>query len=287
LKAKELLAKADEEHFAIGAFNAANIETIKAVTNAAAELKAPIIIEASDGEINHVGIQQMVALVRTYEQQLGIPIILNLDHGKDVEMCTKAINAGFDYVHLDCGKLSFEEAVTNTKKVVALAHKKGVIVEGEIDHIEGSSADHTNERTEDVSNPKLYTDPLKAKEFVEKTGIDVFASFVGNMHGIYATAKRLNLEILKKIKELLPNTYLSLHGGSGIVEEDIKGAIKLGIVKVNVNSELRIAFKMTLQTALNSSNEIAAYKFMEQPIKEVQKVVETKIKMFGSAGKIL
>jgi ketose-bisphosphate aldolase len=285
MKAKDLIIKAATGQYAIGAFNAANLETLKAVTNAAAKLKAPVLIEASDGEINYVGIKQMVALVRKFEEQIQVPIILNLDHGKDVDMCKKAVDAGFDYVHLDCGKLEYEEAVKNTSIVVEYAHQKGVMVEGEIDHIEGSSADHTNQRTEDLTDPKLFTNPQRAKDFVERTGIDVFASFVGNMHGIYATNKRLNLDILQQIKKNLPNTYLSLHGGSGILEDDVKAAIKLGIVKVNVNSEMRIAFKMTLQEVLNNSNEIAVYKFMAKPIEEVQKVVERKITMFGSVNK--
>ena len=196
----------------------------------------------------------------------------------------EAIDAGFDYVHFDGGKIPFEDALKIGKELADYAHSKGVFIEGEIDQIEGSSADHTDIKPDVDSN--LYTDPKKAREFVEKTGIDVFASFVGNLHGIYAENKHLNLTLLKQIQDEMPNTYLSLHGGSGIVEEDIKEAIKIGIVKINVNSELRIAFKMVLQEVLNNSNEIAAYKFMQKPMEEMQKVVEGKIKMFGSDGKI-
>jgi fructose-bisphosphate aldolase class II len=286
MKAREYLTKAQKNHFAIGAFNAANIETLKAVTQAAAKLRAPVIIESSPGEIAYIGMQQMVRLVRTYEEQLQIPLILNLDHGTDVSIIKKAVDAGFDYVHFDGGKLSFDEAVRGAADVTEYAHHKGVIVEGEIDHIEGSSADHTSQKPTQMYDPKLFTDPKKAKEFVEKTGVDTFASFVGNLHGIYAENKHLNLAILREIHESLPNTYLSLHGGSGIFEDDVKAAIQLGIVKVNVNSELRIAFKLTLQEVLNSTNEIAIYKIMEKPIAEAQKVVEHKIGLFGSSGQV-
>lgn len=121
---------------------------------------------------------------------------------------------------------------------------------------------------------------------MDETEVDTFASFVGNLHGIYSENKHLNLKLLQEIHSLIPNTYLSLHGGSGIIEKDIKEAINCGVVKVNVNSEMRIAFKLTLQEELNTSNEIASYKYMQKPIEEVKKVVESKIKLFGGSGKI-
>jgi len=284
MKAAQYLQKAKNEGFGIGAFNAANVETMKSVVLAAAKLRSPVIIEFSPGEIEHIGVYQAVALRNSFEKQYSIPIILNLDHGTDPQKIIDAIDAGFDYVHFDAGKIPFEEGLKTGKIIADYAHNKGVIVEVELDHIEGSSADHTDSNP-DV-NPNLYTKPEMAKEFIEKTGVDVFASFVGNLHGIYAEPKNLNLDLLKKIQEELPDTYLSLHGGSGIVEEDIKKAIKIGIVKINVNSELRIAFKMVLQEELNNSNEIAAYKYMKRPIEEMQKVVEYKIRIFGSADKI-
>jgi len=284
MKAKKYFEKAKNESFGIGAFNAANLESMKAVVAAAFKFQSPVIIEFSPGEVDHMGVGQAVALGKAFEKQYSVPIILNLDHGTNPEKIIQAIDAGFDYVHYDGGKVPFEEALKTGKMLADYAHGKGVLIEGEIDHIEGSSADHTDSKP-DVDS-KLYTDPNQAKEFIEKTGFDVFASFVGNLHGIYAESKNLNLELLKNIQETLPNTYLSLHGGSGIVEEDIKKAIEIGIVKINVNSELRIAFKMVLQNVLNNSNEIAAYKFMQKPIEEMQKVVEQKIKMFGSANKI-
>lgn len=285
-KAQQLFNKAAQEKYAIGAFNAASLETLKAITNAAKKLSSPLLIESSPGEAKYVGIKQLVRLARTFEEELQIPIILNLDHGTDIDVLKEGIDEGFNYVHFDGGKLSFEENVRIAREVVEYAHKKGVMVEGEMDHIEGSSADHTKEDTSLYARSELYTDPKKAKEFVEKTGIDVFASFVGNLHGIYANQMHLDLERLREIKSLLPNTYLSLHGGSGIFDDDVKQAIQLGIAKVNVNSELRVAFKMTLQEVLNASNEIAVYKIMEKPIAAVQKVVEQKIKLFGCSGKL-
>ena len=282
MKPQELFKKAREKGVAIGAFNVGNLETFKAITQAAKNLKSPVLIEASPGEASFMGFKQLVYLARAYEDQIQLPVILNLDHGESVESILEAIKAGFDFVHYDGSKFSYEENLENAAIVVEEAHKKEIMVEGEIDHIEGSSADHTKENTKMYSKPELFTDPRKAKEFAEKTGIDVFASFIGNLHGIYADVIHLNLDKLKEITAALPNTYLSLHGGSGVYDDDVRNAIKMGIVKVNVNSELRVAFKMTLQEEIGKTTEIAPYKYMKRPIEEVQKVVETKMKLFGS-----
>lgn len=285
MKALEILQKAKEGAYAIGAFNVSSIETLKAVTQAAQKLKSPIIIEASDGEVNYIGIKELVALVNLSRQETGLPIILNLDHGKDFETCKKAIEAGFDYVHIDTSKLPLEENVAIAKEVVKLAHAHGVLVEGEMDHIEGSSEDHTKEDPTKYQKAGMYTDPQKARDFVERTNIDVFASFIGNLHGLYTNEIRLNLELLDKIQKALPNAFLSLHGGSGINDDDVRQAVKSNIVKVNVNSELRIAYKLSLQESLNSSNEVAIYKFTPPAIKAVQDVVERKIHLFGSVNR--
>lgn len=287
MKARQIFEKAKQNHYAIGAFNVANIETLKAITGAAKKLNSPVLIEASDGEINYIGIKQLVALVRAYEEELNIPLILNLDHGKNFEMCKAAVDAGFDYVHIDASKLPYDENVEITKKVVEYAHAHDVMVEGEMDHIQGSSADHTKENPEDFAKPEFMTNPEKALKFVEDTGIDVLASFIGNLHGVYATEMHLNHEILKQLGEVLPNTYFSLHGGSGIYNDDVKKAVQMGIVKVNVNSEMRMAFKKALQDELNKTDEIAIYKIAQPAIDAVQQVVEDKIMVFGSENKAL
>ena len=287
MNAKELILKAKKEGYAIGAFNVANIETLKAVTQAAKKLNSPVILEASDGEVNYIGLKQLVAMKKIYQDETGVPIILNLDHGKDFEACKLAIESGFDYIHFDGSKFPFDQNIEITKEVVKLAHAKGLPVEGEFTHIEGSSADHTKEDAAQFNKAEYYTNPEKAKEFVTKTGVDVLASFIGNSHGIYATEKRLDLTVFKKIIEALPATLFSLHGGSGVHDDDVRAAIKMGIVKVNINSEMRIAFKMTLQESLNASTEIAIYKLTPPAIQAVQDVVERKIMLFGSNEKCM
>lgn len=282
----ELLKKAKNERFAIGAFNVCNIETLKAITNAAEKSNSPIILEASDGEINHIGIKELVSLVKIYRERANFPIILNLDHGKDFETCKTAIETGFDYIHFDGSVLPLEENILITKEVVALAHKYNIPVEGEMDHIQGSSEDHTKENPAKYQTKGKYTDPEAAYGFVKRTDIDVFAAFIGNLHGTFATSEGLDFNIFKKLTNILPNTYFSLHGGSGISADQIKKAIEMGIIKVNVNTDMRIVFKNVLQKTLNESNEIAFYKLSQPAISAVQEVVEEKIRIFGSGHEV-
>lgn len=290
-KAKYWFDKATKEKFAIGAFNAGSLETLKAVVGAAKKLAAPVMIEASHGEITYFGIKELVGVVRTLEQSNGVTILLNLDHAPSFEDCQKAIESGFDYVHFDGAELPVEENVKICKEVVALAHARNILVEGEMDHIEGSSADHRNDVSgyrDQMSDFSKYSDPEKAREFVLQTEVDTFASFVGNVHGLYPGPKRINLELLAKIRRMIPNTFLSLHGGSGIPMPDIQAAIQLGVVKVNINSELRVAFRDKLREVLQrkEDSEVAIYKIMPEAISTVQAIIEEKIQLFGSAGKL-
>lgn len=292
--------KAQEEKFAIGAFNAASIETLKAIVGAAKNLKSPVMIEASQGEVNYFGARELVGVVRAMEQSYEVPILLNLDHAAGFDDCKVAVDLGFDYVHLDGSKLDLSENIRQTRQLTEYAHKKGVLVEGEIDNINvmgASSADHRHESPDAVRDEKFYTEPEKAYKFVQETGVDTFASFVGNVHGLYQGAKRIDLSRLLRIKEKLGDRFLSLHGGSGIPEQDVDEAIKTGVVKVNVNSELRVAFIDKLREVLMERNpvsaegsgtaaEIAIYKLMPEAICAMQRIVEEKIRLFGSEGKL-
>jgi ketose-bisphosphate aldolase len=284
---RDWLQRAQQENFAIGAFNVANLETLKAIVNAAQKLRSPVIIEASPGESSFMGIPQLMALIDVYRDETNLPIFLNLDHAVEVEPATDAIRAGFDLIHFDGSTLPYEENIAKTKEVVALAHAQQLLVEGEMDHIQGSSADHRSESLKDVVDSSLYTDPEKAQAFVQETHIDIFAAFFGNVHGVYQDQPQLDIERIKKISERL-TCFLSLHGGSGIPDDQVRAAIQsANIVKVNVNSEMRIAFRDTLRERLNTSDEVATYKIMPEVIEAVQQVVETKINVFGSAGTVL
>ncbi len=290
-RAKYWFDRAGKEKFAIGAFNVGSLETLKAVAGAARKLLAPVMVEASHGEAEYFGIRELVGVVRVLEQSNNVTILLNLDHAASFDDCQKAIEAGFDYVHFDGAKLPLEENIKICKEVVALAHSKDILVEGEMDLISGSSADHRNNidgYRAQMSDFSKHSDPVKAGEFVKQTGVDTFASFVGNVHGLYPGPKRIDVELLKKIKQVIPNTFLSLHGGSGIPGEDIQTAIKLGVVKININSELRVAFRDKLREVLQrkEDSEVAIYKIMPEAILAMQEIVETKIALFGSNNKL-
>lgn len=285
MTAREWLQKAKDEKFAIGAFNVGNLETFKAVVQAAANKKSPVIIESSPGETEWMEADNIVDLARNYSAEYGIPILVNLDHAESLEECMKAMDAGYNLIHFDGSKLPLEENLEIAKKVVELAHKEELVVEGEIDHITGSSEVHAGSAQDEISKGK-FTDPEKAGEFVRVSGVDIFAAFFGNVHGVFTGGgEDLDLELLEKIAGET-NCYLSLHGGSGIQDTQVQEAIKRGIVKVNVNTEMRQAFKEQLQEALDKNpEEYAMYKILPETVKEIQKIVEHKIELFGSAGK--
>ena len=283
---KEWLQKAQDEGFAIGAFNVDNLEIFKAVAAAAVAKKSPVMMEFSDGEVKFLELHNIVDLVKNAEEEHGIDILLNLDHSPEEANVEEAIEAGFELVHFDGSKKPYDENVKVCKEVVPKAHARNLTVEGEIDHIAGSSNVHKDQITlEEIKEG--FTKPEKAKQFVAETGVDIFAAFFGNVHGVYPVQPSIDIELVKKIREALPNTFLSMHGGSGISDEEVRQAIEIGkIAKINVNTEMRKAFRKGLEKALKENpDQYAVYKLMPDVINNVQKVVEHKIDVFGSGGK--
>ena len=280
--------KAQKKGFAIGAFNAANIETFKAVIQAADKLHSPVIIESSSGETAYIDGENLVDLVDNARKETGLPIFLNLDHAHDLKTIKKLIGIGYDLIHYDGSELPLKANMRHTKKVVGWARqaRRGVLVEAEIDHISGSSAPRLDKSVTLVQKQDRYTDPKVATQFVRTTGVDTLAVFIGNVHGVYKEAPMLDLALLEQIAKKT-SCFLSLHGGSGITPAMIKNAIDVGkIVKVNVNTELRMAFRETLEKTLKKSDEVAIYKLMPPVVAAVQKVVERKIKLFGSDNQV-
>ena len=283
---REWLQKAQDEGFAIGAFNVDNLEIFKAVVAGAVAKKSPVMMEFSDGEVKFLELHNIVDLVKNAEEEHGIDILLNLDHSPEEASVEEAIEAGFELVHFDGSKKPYDENVKVCKEVVPKAHAKDLTVEGEIDHIAGSSNVHKDQITlEEIKEG--FTKPEKAKQFVAETGVDIFAAFFGNVHGVYPVQPSIDIELVKKIREALPNTFLSMHGGSGISDEEVKQAIEIGkIAKINVNTEMRKAFREGLEKALKENpDQYAVYKLMPDVINNVQKVVEHKIDVFGSGDK--
>jgi ketose-bisphosphate aldolase len=284
----EIMKKAQKGKYAVGQFNASTDEQIKAIIIAARDLKSPVIIGTSESEREFMGTEQAVALVKTWQEETHLPIILNADHCRSFESAKEVIDAGYLGVHFDGSELSLEENIKITKQVVEYAKKKNpdILVEGELGYLRGISEIH-KEKTE-IKEEDL-TRPEQAKEFVEKTNIDSLAVAIGNIHGIEAGGKNppLYLGRLKEIQEAVPKTFLVLHGGSGTLVKDIKGAIKLGVVKININTELRIAYSEGLEKEIKAHpEEVRPYKILAPAVEEMKKVVEEKIKLFSSRGRI-
>jgi fructose-bisphosphate aldolase, class II len=275
--------KAQKGGWAIGQFNVSDMNALKGVVAAAVKLKSPIIVGTSEGESGFLGLKEAVSLVDFYNRKTGLPILLNLDHGRSLEYIKRAINEGYSAVHFDGSKLPLDENIKIARKVKDYAQKKGVLVEGEMDAVSGSSS--LLKKAPEAKGVKL-TDPLEAKRFAEASGIDSLAVSIGTFHGQVPGFKpKIDIRRLKDIKSRLRDTFLVMHGGSGVSEKDIRSAVSLGIVKINVNTELRVAYSQGLKKGL-SGGETTPYKYLPLAVEAVQRVVEKKIKLFGSSNKI-
>lgn len=289
---KDILKKAQLGRYAIGSFNFSTAEVLKAIVAAAKELNAPIIVSTSEGEAKFFGMREAAALVDAWRIAAKLPIILNLDHGKSFEVIKKAVAAGYNAIHFDGSELTYEQNIAQTKamvdyiRAVEKTFDRQIIVEGELGYLRGSSKVHQETlklEAEDLTSPEQVND------FVQHTGLDSLAIAIGNAHGIFTKGEeKLDLERLTEINEAVQDSvFLVLHGGSGIPDEDIKEAIKLGIVKININTELRVAYKEALDIELKEKpSETTPYKILEPSFEAVKKVVKEKIKLFDSKNKI-
>ncbi len=286
--ARAAFERAREGHFALGAFNLDNQETLVAVVRAAIAKKAPVLVEVSQGEVEAMGLDNVRDLVDNYKVQYGVEMYINLDHSPTVKDAIAGINAGFECIHIDISQAKHdatdEEILAKTREVVQAAKLTGAIVEAEPHYFAGSSNMHT-EKIDYADIKKYFTKPEEAKKFVEDTGIDTYAAAIGNLHGHYPVPKILDLDLLRQIRDAL-DCNISLHGGSDTPKHYFIEAVKIGVTKININSDMRIAYRDTLEKVLKENkSEYAVVKLMGQVIDEVQKVVESKIDTFNSAGK--
>lgn len=299
---KTILIKAHQQNYAVGHFNINNMEIVQAVVQAAAKLKSPVILAVSEGAIEYAGLKYLYALTKTASELNKIPIALHLDHGQDLDIIQQCIQLGFSSVMIDASHFHFEKNVAVTKKVVQMAHRKGVSVEAELGTIGGK---------EDSINAKniIYTDPQKAKEFVDKTDCDFLAVAIGTSHGAYKFAGRakLKIDILTEIKKMT-NVPLVLHGASGVPNNivkiaekygadlsgvkgvpdiQLKQAIKHGINKVNTDTDIRIAFDAAVRKATSTQPKDFDPRHILAPARElISKIVEQRIRTFGSVNKV-
>jgi len=288
VRARHLMQRSRQQHFAVGAFNIDNQETLIAVCRAAQELQSPVLVEVSDGEVKAIGLDNIRDMVDNYKKEYGIEMYINLDHSPTVEAAKRGIDAGFEFIHIDISQANHDatdqEIIEKTKEVVAYAKFTGALVEAEPHYFGGSS----NVHTEDIDYEeirKTFSTPEGTKAFVEATGIDTFAAAIGNLHGKYPVPKELDLELLQKIRDAI-SCQISLHGGSGTPGHYFTDAAKIGVSKVNINSDMRYIFRKTLEKVLaDHPDEYAVVKLMPEVYEAVQKVVEEKIETFGSKGK--
>lgn len=282
------MQRARSQHFAVGAFNIDNQETLIGIARAAQKLNAPLMVELSDGEVKAIGYENARDLVDNCIQEYGIEMYINLDHAPSVEAAKRGIDAGFEFIHIDISQANHdatdEEIIAATREVVEYAKFTGALVESEPHYFGGSSNVH-KEGIDYEEIKKTFSTPEGAKAFVDATGIDTFAAAVGNLHGKYPVPKELDLELLERIRESI-GCNISLHGGSGTPLHFFEDAVKIGVTKVNINSDMRYAFRTTLEKVLaENPDEFAVIKLMDDVKDAVQAVVEEKLAAFNATGK--
>lgn len=277
---KELLQRADEGRYAVGAFNVNNMEIVQAIVAAAEAEKAPVIMQASQGAIKYAGIEYIFALANLAASQASVPVALHLDHGTSFEQCMKCIRVGFSSVMIDGSKHPLEENIALTNKVLEVARATGVSVEAELGKIGGTEDDiHVDEKD------AFFTDPEEARYFVEKTGVDALAISIGTAHGQYKGVPKLDFPRLEKIKGLV-KIPIVLHGSSGVPDEAVQEAIRLGVCKVNIDTNIREAFTNACrQVVENNPKEIDPRKVLGPAREAATQVIREKIRVFGSSGK--
>lgn len=277
----DLLKVAKENKFAVPAFNIGSDQLLKAVIKKVNELQSPVILEMSPDEFRFVGYSQIQAMI--YEAtRTNVPVVIHLDHGDTYETVVKAIQAGMTSVMIDASRLPYEENVAITKKVVETAHLANVSVESELGTI-GTTGNSIEGGTQGV----IYTVPAEAKQFIEDTGIDTFAVAIGTAHGIYPSnmKPKLRIDILDQITEEV-TIPLVLHGGSSNKDEEIAAAVKHGISKINISSDIKSVFYKKTREVLNANPDYREpLEIYPEGMKECERVVEKKCRLFDSVGK--
>lgn len=288
-RARERMATARSEHWAFGAFNLDDEPTLKAVAAAAKAKNAPVLVEVSAGEVSDIGIENVRDLVDNIRYEYGVEMYINLDHSPSVEAAKKGIDAGFEFIHIDVSQANHnatdEDIVAATREIVDYAKFTGALVESEPHYFGGSSNLHT-EMIDYEEIKKTFSTPEGAAAFVDATGVDTFAAAIGNLHGKYPVPKQLDLELLQRIRDAI-TCNISLHGGSGTPGHFFESAVKIGVTKVNINSDMRVAYRLGLEKTLQDNpDEYAVSKLiMKDVVPAVQSVVEEKLATFNSADK--
>lgn len=282
---REVLKAAEAGKYAVGAFGVQNLETVQAVIEAAVAERSPAILIISSGAIKYAGLQTISAIVKTLAEAAPVPIVAHLDHGESFELATQCVHAGFKSVMVDGSHHPYEQNVAMTRKVVEMAHAVGATVEGEIGKIGGVEENIVVDEAE-----ATMTDPDEAAQFVNETGIDAVAVAIGNAHGLYKGEPKLDIPrmatIYQKVKAVDPNCALVLHGGSGTPDQMIREAIAVGVSKINIGTELKLAFVQGVRDTLATKPDVDDPRHLIKPARDAVKAVTIeKMRLFGSSGR--
>ena len=279
---KEIIKNAQEGKSAFGMFNASNLEVAQGIARAAEEKKMPALIGITESAVEYAGFLSLINMIKGIIEESSADLVMHLDHGKDPEFVKKCIDAGFESVMIDSSHLEFEKNIEVTKDIVDYAHKKGATVQAELGKI--PKLDISVEQGVTLAKMEK-TNPDELEEFVKRTGVDTVAIIIGNIHGMYEAEgnPHLDLDLLKILRERVSTPFI-LHGGSGTPSEDVTRAIKeCGIVSVNIDTEVRIAFITAINDFFASGQMVIdPRKVLSVARDAVQKKVEEKIELFGN-----
>ena len=276
---KQLFKKAQEEKYAIGAFNVENMEMVMAVISAAEEMNSPVIMQTTPSTVEYAGLDYFIENVRVAASRANVPVAIHLDHGPSFELASKAFRAGYTSIMIDGSHGDFESNVAVSKLVADMCRASDVSVEAELGKVGGKEDDL------DGGDGGLFTDPLEAKEFVERTGVNSLAVAIGTAHGMYKGEPKLDLDRLSAIREVV-SIPLVLHGGSGIPDSKVQESIRRGICKVNYATELRITYTDAVTKYLSENPDtIDPKKYNKAAMEAVKNFVKEKMKVCGSVNK--
>ena len=277
----ELLKKAQQGRYAIGAFNAENMEMVQAIIDAADEMKSPVIIQTTPSTVAYAGPDMYQKMVSVKAEEVSVPVVMHLDHGNSFELCRRSVESGYTSIMIDGSGLSYNENVELSRRTADMARAEGVDTAAELGTVGGKEDSH-----EVSDKDALYTNPAQAVDFIARTGIQSLAVAIGTAHGFYKGEPRLDFDRLSEIRNVV-SIPLVLHGASGVPDEMIKMSVELGICKVNFATELRAAYTKGVRSILKEDGIFDPKKYSAAGREAVRQLVKEKILLLGSEGSAL
>lgn len=277
----DVLYPAKKHHYAVGLFNAVNLELARGIINAAESTGSPVIMGTAEVLLPYGPLEEVSYYLLPMAKKANVPVVIHLDHGLRRETCLKALKLGFSSIMYDCSTDSYEENCRKVKEMADIAHSYGASIEGELGHVGQAEGAATAEQVDYAA--QFYTKPEEAKDFVEKTGVDALAIAVGTAHGAYKLPPKLDFARIRQIASAI-DTPLVLHGGSGLSDEDFKKAIAAGISKVNIFTDLNVAAVDAVFRDFTDRNK-GIIELLPSVRNSVKQSVTEKMELFGSCGK--